>query len=479
MKFSQNLLKLTEIVKENSSHLYSNEDNSCMWSNVYEPRREQDLVVNKKKVQEFKSWLCEEKNQFAVLEGPSGCGKFAMIKLNSKETQIKLFTEFNYYNNEDLKNLNSYKLKILDWIESSITFASCTEFNHRRSLLLFKNTKNYFESRRNLFIDILRGVRQTYKNVDNFKILFVLTNSLCFNKSTFLIDLPDVSRISLNPFPFTSMKKTLKRILNDCKIPLSLQLINNIVNDSNGDLRKAINLLEFNCKSKINSSINENFENLENNHTQEKLQLWHIIGRILYSKRTCQFVDNNLNKFLEPYGRKVLEYEPDLYIQDLALSDQFITSILYKNFINFSDNIKYLNYTSNVLSWVDNLAQNWDLMNIELYRLMIVTRAVSISNDGLHKKKYYQFQPANFKKINENQKYFSKKFSFFNCSCSAKFDYELNFQHVINKKNCQLFDYNVDYQTIGCNSNFVNFDFDDEDSNLNYYENEDNFVINQ
>ena len=270
--------------------------NSNLWIDQFEPNQT-TTVVHSKKILELRNWLKTSKNKFIILTGPSGSGKTTTLKLLATELNLDIIEWINP-TFDSVNNNQSVIDKFIEFMEQP--FTNLTSLNNTSIIMIkdfpvmeninirtrvYDSFKKYIEcgyyTKKVVFI--VTDIATSGHNSDGF----IITKRTLFPSD--LLQSGKISEIRFNCIAPTFLKKALKRITNN-KIPS--ELIQSIVESSFGDIRCAVNMLQFQLLNKIIPSkkqlSNENSilknEN-KNNCKEEHLVLFHGLGRILYDKR--------------------------------------------------------------------------------------------------------------------------------------------------------------------------------------------------
>ena len=177
-----------------------------------------------------------------------------------------------------------------------------------------------------------------------------------------------VKEIQCRPIPTSGMKRVLKEIASCEKLEFDSSVYENIVEQSNGDLRHGIILLQYyaiagkiNLKE-VNDLYDSSLKTNRNNDRKKKRKdentnvttkstskdiaydMLHNIGKLLYAKRE--------------EGTRNLQYDPDVVISSTGMNPMLVGSFLSQNAGSFYSDIDDLGELSSLLSDVDLLSQN-------------------------------------------------------------------------------------------------------------------------
>ncbi|KAG2220189.1 hypothetical protein INT45_005362 [Circinella minor] len=195
-----------------------------------------------------------------------------------------------------------------------------------------------------------------------------------------LIDSPYCTLIELNPITPKRIEKSLNLIQEKeyCRTgyKLSKEQLTQIGELSRGDIRNAINMLQFHCiPPSLNSTklpMKRKRDQLNNEkekliHAQERgspLQLFHALGKVLYAKRDAK-------------GQ--LESPPENIINLLPVDSNLFIAYLHENMAKFFEN-DIASY-SKALEWIglaDTMTsiENWMDTAPSQYQLLLAMRGI-------------------------------------------------------------------------------------------------------
>ncbi|KAJ3527217.1 hypothetical protein NMY22_g9870 [Coprinellus aureogranulatus] len=199
---------------------------------------------------------------------------------------------------------------------------------------------------------------------------------------------PYVTQISFNPIAPTLMKKALQSMVNthfstvalDLPAP-SKQVLEVIVESSNGDIRSAINTLEFACTVELPSKRRKGVAAgttivLEAvTRREQSLALFHLIGKVLYNKRKGdppsssaaakdiqkeREIDTQLKdpaklpRHLAEHDRRASRVDVDGIYADSPIDSSLFSLYLHQNYTQFCNEVEEVDGVADWLSWVDS-----------------------------------------------------------------------------------------------------------------------------
>lgn len=277
------------------------------------------------------------------------------------------------------------------------------------------------------FHDILRK----YSKVGRCPLIFIISDSssgesnerLLFPKH--LQEELHIENISFNPIAATTMLKILTKIateeaahgMHKFSVP-SKAVIESISMSSAGDIRGAINALQFAClkdthdllpttskgrqskkktskeASKSKRAGNKSSADLDSTLAaiggrDTSLFLFRALGKILYCKRDDPSNHSELAKLpshLGEHERDPLSLNPEDVIEKCNLSGDYFNAYLHQNYLEFFSEISDVVRASEYLSDSDFMTFEWSTRSIlEEYAASIATRGMLHSNSSRSK----------------------------------------------------------------------------------------------
>lgn len=316
-----------------------------LWINKYKPQKIDKIIGNNKQIETFKQWIINPTNSSIIISGNQGLGKTLTIKL--------ILEEFNY----NIRIINPNEIKdhrLLDDFNDYYNFVSSIyskiSFNNtinKKIAVIFDETENIsLTSEKKYIMDIHK-----YNNrLKAFPLIFISNNQ----HSKLLNDLKKNCDEIIFEVPF---KNEIKEIISNILIKENIKfetptLIDNIIDLSQNDIRRLINLLQELSLNYNNLITKKNIEEFINKTREKDID----IG--LFNS-TVQLINNYL-----PYDNIIKLYETEKVLLPLMIYENYLKKMNYENNIN---NIKNI---SNSISIGDNIEtsiytdQNWYLQNI-------------------------------------------------------------------------------------------------------------------
>ncbi|KAK3600453.1 hypothetical protein CHS0354_037859 [Potamilus streckersoni] len=430
--------------------------NTDLWSDKFAPKIQSALAVHKKKIAEVEAWMQQQliantkRSSMLLLTGPAGVGKTATVRVLAQELKFELqewinpitsqysgtfSVEENPIHRTDKRYdapLSESQLKLFqDFILRASRYNSLDIFGSNsagKKILLVEDFPNIFFRDAASFHEILRKYRQTGGN----PIIFIVSDSTRGESNQRLLFPQElqqnlhIDNISFNPIAMTSMIKVLSKIASteaaqkggtfECP---SKSVIESLAMSSAGDIRAAVNALQFAClkgicdKRRDRTSKgqhgkskpvdpNKNFLkckksakvlDLETSAEAElaaiggrdtSLFLFRALGKILYCKRedpsTCENLPA-LPPHLSQYYRDPLQIYPEDVVEKSHLSGEYFTAYLHQNYMEFFSELEDVVQASEYLSCADFLTINWATRSaLQDYAVSVATRGIVFCN---------------------------------------------------------------------------------------------------
>ncbi|KAE9552215.1 hypothetical protein FO519_004559 [Halicephalobus sp. NKZ332] len=251
-----------------------------------EPKDSDELAVHPKKVKEVREWIeekikCDKGPKLLLITGPCGSGKTTTVKVLCHEMGIELVEaehqeggEFDF-NSMEIEKADSMFFAFM----RSCEYSSVSSRQSKKRLVLIEHLPNLFYRDPHRLREILSEFTVTrtmfviiMSTIEN---CWDLSPSRIFSETTMAT--LGMQQIKFNSVAQTFMKNALKRIFALCDTRVSDACLKNIVESADGDIRSAMNTVNFSTSEKaisqhLTSSINH-------------LSTFHYIGKIMNAKR--------------------------------------------------------------------------------------------------------------------------------------------------------------------------------------------------
>lgn len=415
-----------------------------LWLEKYKPKSEVELAVHKKKVAEVRSWLldhltCKQpSNAILLLTGPAGVGKTATMHVLASELGFELqewinpvadTTEESEYSNwrnwsqSQVKQFQDFILRANKYPTLSI-FSGKASQNAIKKIILIEDLPNVFFREATKLHEVLSSYQLTGRS----PVVFIVSDSHHGDSNVHKLFPKDVQyklgihNISFNPVAHTSLVKALNRITSlesqQNKLAFLLpskETVDLLVQNSGGDIRTAINGLQFSCLkekpftstkklnlpkkedgkqkgSKSRTSKSEKpsksdgvfseasqsacksqcllYGKADNKLDSENITaiggrdtalfLFRALGKILYCKRDPTLSDVDLlPSHLSQHARNLLTFSPEEVLGRTHLSSDMFNLYLHQNYLEFFSDIEDVVRASEQLSDADYLTKEW------------------------------------------------------------------------------------------------------------------------
>lgn len=420
-------------------------DDDYLWLEKYKPKSEGELAVHKKKVAEVRSWLldnlsCKQgSSAVLLLTGPAGSGKTATVEVLASELGLELQEwinpvsgmtegEFNEYSSwrdfsqSQLKKFEDFILRANKYLTLSI-FGEKISRSADKKILLIEDLPNIFFREATKLHEVL----STYKQTGRSPVVFIVSDSHHGDSNVHKLLPKDIQyklgiqNISFNPVAHTSLVKAINRITSlesqqnkSTFLPPSKETIDLLAQNSGGDIRTAINGLQFFCVQDRSTSFSRMFdleskgelkqkrcrltkpskkgrvrksESIDTAHSRGMspcllygqtdnqpepdtvtaigdrdvaLFLFRALGKILYCKRDSTLSDTNLlPSHLSHNARNYLTFSPEEVLGRIHLSSDMFNLYLHQNYLEFFSDVDAVVKASEHFSNADYITKEW------------------------------------------------------------------------------------------------------------------------
>ncbi|TGZ59691.1 hypothetical protein CRM22_008939 [Opisthorchis felineus] len=371
------------------------------WVEAYEPQSENDLVIHRDKLRELSVTIRElftgsqvrsSGGPILVLTGPSGCGKTATVKVLLRATTVKdrkpvQIIEWNDDSLEadDFTQLEQFVSQVSRF-GPTIRGSDVPELEDLPFAILLENLPVSTANNIPRFHRLLRNHHSRGQTRGLLVLMFTsnssskegLLNERLLCPASLRSEL-GVARVEFNSVAPTLVLKALTRILLNREIkqmgkgaPPRL-LLQQLSNECAGDLRTAINQLQFLAKSGWKNQ-GAHSQVLNSCFRDAGLLLFRVLGKILYGKRQETHVKRHtrnvaiespsLPSHLEQWKRFPLSFDVEEILDQCQVDGDSLVSWLHENYLDFTPHMNATNWSSDGLSWSDAFlsgGMNWRL----------------------------------------------------------------------------------------------------------------------
>ena len=230
-----------------TSQLPTRNSTSDMWSDKYSPRCTSDLAVSSKKVEAVRDWLVSSHaGHLLIVYGPPGSGKSTMINTILHEVNITplIWTDRPVGSGE-----REMYVSQADDFTSFLTRCSSYKpllLKSNKTVVIMEDVPLKLGALPSHVCDALYSFASTSIN-DGILLLSSISHLPALRKllSAKLIDSPHVTIIEVPSVSDTNMFKALSRICDQGKVCIDDICLHGIVASSCGDIRHAVNNLQF------------------------------------------------------------------------------------------------------------------------------------------------------------------------------------------------------------------------------------------
>jgi DNA polymerase III delta prime subunit len=368
--------------------------NTELWINKYKPHDISQIIGNSEQIKKFKEWLMnlsQNKSQGIIISGNQGLGKTLTIKLILEQLNyiVRIINPNEIKDHRILDDFYDY-YNFVNSIYSKIQF---NDMKNKKIVLIFDETENItLTSEKKYIMDIYK---ENNKN-KSFPLIFISNNQ----HSKLLNDLKKgCMEIVFNCPSNDELKGLIKKIsVKENIVWENDKLINKLIELSQNDIRRLINIFQELSYHMIHSSINNNMKwqitdsimNEFANKSRDKnidIGLFDSTGRIL-------------NNYLD-YDTIMKLYESEKVLLPLMIHENYLKKILNKTKDSWPNIIGNIVKISDSLSRGDNIEtsiytdQNWYLQNIHGFYTCLNTPYWINKKTNSHSN--YKIEPENIK----------------------------------------------------------------------------------
>ncbi|XP_040834993.1 cell cycle checkpoint protein RAD17 [Ochotona curzoniae] len=373
-----------------------------------------------------------------LVTGPPGCGKTTTLKVLSKEHGIHVQEWINPvlpdFQKDDFKEMFNHEASfpVLAYQSQLAVFKEfllrATKYNKlqmlgddlrtNKKIILVEDLPNQFYRDSHSLHEVLRK----YVQIGRCPLVFIVSDSASGDSNHRLLfpkqiqEECSISHISFNPVAPTIMMKFLNRIVTieaskngrNISVP-DKACLDSLCQGCSGDIRSAINSLQFSSsqggsnfrprkkgtslksdavlsKSRQRRKPDVGSEDQEVQAIGGKdvsLFLFRALGKILYCKRapSTELVSPRLPSHLSEHERDPLLVCPEEVVEMSHMPGELFNLYLHQNYVDFFLEVEDLERGSELLSFADMLAGDWNTRSLlHEYSTSVATRGVMHSN---------------------------------------------------------------------------------------------------
>ncbi|KAG8761391.1 Cell cycle checkpoint protein rad17 [Serendipita sp. 396] len=439
-----------------------------LWTDVYSPKTEHQLSVHKKKINAVRGWLLDafeglelkKYRKLLILSGPAGCGKTATLRVLSRELRFRILEWQN--SSEDAfgdDNYDSLSGKFVAFMGRASEFTplpsslespqshlgrqvilleDLPNLLHGPTLQIFQNaiTQHIETSDVPLVIIISDlGSRGEHKDeegrfsrqTDTINVRTVVPPSLAQS--------PYITQIEFNPIAPTLMRQGLKQLVESHYGDSpdgrpTKETIELIVESSNGDIRNAIISLQF-TSTTLADAKKQRKKKSSNlialiTRREHSLALFHLLGKILYNKRSGDPIseslskkeqdrERELDKSLQPglplplhhfqFQRRTSRVDIEMLYADSPVDTSLLSLYLHQNYHQFCEEVEQCDGVIDALSSIDSMSELWDSRGqVASEKFHIMTRGSLLALPSPVPRQNQKFhKPAFFENLKQTQ----------------------------------------------------------------------------
>lgn len=415
---------------------------SGTWVEKFAPKSRSDLAVHRDKVdQVYRSIMAKLSNKSAgavfLLCGPAGSGKTATLRCLAADeglticewvNPISLTAKHEYSVDWDFGGTTGQVEQFEDFLFQSSRYPSLLDDDSGKRLVLIEDLPNIFMREPKSLHSVLRTCRRTALA----PLVFIVSDSsdkleYRLFPDDILREL-DITKITFNSIATTFVTKALCALLDSAVRTQAITHepttddIESIVAASNGDIRSAINSLEFFCSPQqslpktarsLGSAAKKNQWSGGGSRKRRKkatrtdtysggigrdtpLSLFHSLGKILHGK--CRQLDQSSTELANETElsssdslsvsttekHSASSNSPEAVFERAAISGETFALFLHHNMPDFAADVAAAAECAEWFCHSDVLASEWTSENVmESYATSVVTRGLTASLSSL------------------------------------------------------------------------------------------------
>ncbi|CAO0797710.1 unnamed protein product [Mucor circinelloides] len=364
------------------------EPQNYLWVDQYEPKSVTDVCVRAEKVKELQNAIefssigaGQGHTKVLLLSGQCGIGKSTLVRLLCKSMDYDILEWTNPSNDYDPTSTHTHTMTLFGRFLSS-----CILKGSRRQIIFVDDMPDITTE------EVKRHLHSILKHIvyspAKFLLIMVVTDAWMesssvsyknydskLNRSIDIIPAElntdsRVRQIKFNPVAKTNMNKALKRILSQEHVVVPKEHLDEIIEKSDGDLRAAINNLQFDSihsrKARKTPSKKKSTDKPPFDDKTGPLTLFHALGKVLYAKRN-------------PNG--TYESKPEHILAKLPVDNDTFITYLHQNYSEFFEDMDSCTKLLNYLSDADTIhsQHDWQDTHASIYRGLVSVNGIMIN----------------------------------------------------------------------------------------------------
>ncbi|KAJ3125775.1 hypothetical protein HK098_008235 [Nowakowskiella sp. JEL0407] len=382
-----------------------------------------DLCVHARKISDVKSWLLSKSEnlnhrlntRLLLVTGPSGSGKLSTVLNLCKGANLQVLTWSNYSNLTEKSKLfessilsesqsERFKSFLISSMYDTLSFSAAPQQcpqspnQNRTKIIVLKEIPNLhlsqIQSHLRWYLGLANAVRLVIIHTDVLASIMnsedaTQTDRANFEWTKWTTEMGG-SHIKFNPIARTFLQRAIGRICQFEKVELRKDRIAQIVDECGGDLRSAINSLQFYKKDindrKANSLKGEDEDSdLVSFKKNEMIGMFHSLGKILYCKRNDEDEENAGN----------IKIDPESVAESSGSDIQTFNLFLHQNYAGFCSDVEELWDIAERISQAEILGSFWksdEKNTLQSHALSIYTRSITTHTQNHRPNVHHQFK---------------------------------------------------------------------------------------
>ncbi|KAF7325912.1 hypothetical protein MKEN_00442000 [Mycena kentingensis (nom. inval.)] len=447
-------------------------DDDRLWVDIYEPRTADELAVHPKKVEDVRRWFDEalvggqagrlrKYRRILALTGLAGVGKTSTVRVLAKELDCEVL-EWRNAMGEASEHENLFS-KFETFLERALTCNTVfgpSSSQQKRRIVLLEDLPNILHGETRARFHAALQALVASPDPNPIPVVIVVSDAGTRGEAADerlmsgggwkgrerddaldvytilpreLLNGPYVTQIAFNPIAPTIMKKALQSLISthfsapsDGNAP-SKEMLDIVIETSNGDIRSAIMALQFSCIVEIPSGKRKKGGSggkgsakvvLEAvTRREQSLVLFHLLGKVLYNKRkgdppnpsaTAKDIQKDkdldatlkdpkkLPAHLAAHARRTSRVNVDAIYADSPIDSSLFSLYIHQNYPQYCTEMEHCEGVSEWLSWADaSGGEAWYQANPHQFHLLALGTLHSLPSP-VPRKNQKPFKPQFF-----------------------------------------------------------------------------------